>query len=399
MKILLVHNFYGSSAPSGENTVFFAEQELLVRNGHAIIEFTRHSDEIRGQRVAGPMRAALAAAWNPFTRKELRDLIDREEPDVMHVHNTFPMLSPAVFHAAAGTGTATVLTLHNYRIFCPGAILMRAGQVCSECLERKSVFSSVLYGCYRESRIATLPAALNVALHRMLGTWRNKVDAFITLTQFQRDMVIRAGLPAGRVFVKPNFYADPPSPLAWGTRENAAVFLGRLSSEKGVQYLVQAWKRWGASAPRLDIIGDGPERAALEREADVATIRFLGQVPFERAQKLLASSRMLIVPSLSYEGFPLVIREAFALGVPVAASRLGPLRCIVDDGKNGVLFNPADSEDLRAAVKGNWADQTLEPMAKAARAKFDAEYTAGENYRNLMSIYENAIARRRAAPL
>jgi len=397
MKVLLVHNFYGSSAPSGENSVVLAEQDLLRKNGHEVVAYTRHSDGIRNQGLRGMIRGAFATAWNPFARKDLGELIRREQPEVMHVHNTFPLVSPSIFHAAMGSNTAMVFTLHNYRIFCPCAILMRDGAACTECIENKSAFGSIRYGCYRDSRLATLPLALSVALHRKLGTWSNKVDAFITLTEFQRGMVVRAGLPAEQVFVKPNFYPDPPSPQTWEARENQAVFIGRLSLEKGVKYLVQAWKRWGAAAPRLDIIGDGPDRAALENEAKGSNIRFLGQQPFDKVQEQLSRSRMLILPSVCYEGFPMVIREAFALGVPVAASRIGSLPHIVDDGKNGVLFDPGNADDLVAVVKRNWTDGMLEPMSKAARAKFDKEYTAGENYKMLMGIYEKALARRRAA--
>lgn len=396
MKILLVHNFYGSSAPSGENAVFLAERELLRQHGHEVIEFTRHSDEIRKQGLRGLVRGTMSVPWNPFMKSRLCGLIVRERPDVMHVHNTFPLLSPSVFHAAEDTGTATVLTLHNYRIFCPGAILMRDGTACTECIEKKSAFSSIRYGCYRNSRLATLPLALSVALHRKLGTWSNRVDAFIALTEFQRDMVIRAGLAAERVFVKPNFYPDPPSPEAWQDRENRAVFVGRLGAEKGVRFLVEAWKNWGAAAPKLEVIGDGPEKQRLEQQASGGNIVFMGQLPFNKTQSRMAKAKMLVLPSVCYEGFPMVVREAFALGIPVAASRIGALPRLVDDTRNGILFEPGNAGDLLKAVQEAWKDSVLEAMAKSAREKFDREYTAGENYKILIRIYESAMVRRRA---
>jgi glycosyltransferase involved in cell wall biosynthesis len=396
LKVLLIHNFYGSSAPSGENSVFLAEADLLRRHGHDVIQFVRHSDSIRAQGLRGAIRGGASVPWNPFMKRRVNELISRERPDVMHVHNTFPLISPSVFYAAAGKGTATVLTLHNYRLICPGSILMRGGKVCTECIEKKSVLSSVQYGCYRESRLATLPLALSVALHRKLGTWQKRVDAFITLTAFQKDMVIRAGLPGEKVFVKPNFYPDPPAPVPWQERKNKAVFIGRLSSEKGVAFLVRAWKAWGSSAPMLEVIGDGPERTALEKESNGAQIRFLGQLPFDKTQERIATSRMLVVPSVCFEGFPMVIREAFALGVPVAASRIGSLPSIVDEGTNGVLFEPADPESLLNTIKRSWLDEGLESIGVAARAKFEREYTSESNYRSLMHIYEMAMTRRKA---
>jgi glycosyltransferase involved in cell wall biosynthesis len=401
VKILLVHNFYGSSAPSGENSVFIAESELLRQHGHNVVEFTRHSDEIRKSGLGGIVRGALSAAWNPFMKRRLRRIIEKEQPDIMHVHNTFPLLSPAVFYAAKGFFTATILTVHNYRIFCAAGIPVRNEIVCTECLDQCSVIPALRYGCYRNSRLATLPMIAMIALHRKLDTWGRHVDAFIALTDFQREKLIEAGLPKDRVYVKPHFYPDPPAPVAWQERQDRVVYVGRLGAYKGVHLLVEAWQQWGSDAPKLEIIGEGPERKQLEQMAATGPwpdqrISFVGQLSFLEAQARLAKARLLVLPSLCFEGFPMVIREAFALGVPVVASRIGALEEIVDHGKNGVLFTPGSSEDLLASVKKIWKGRELESMARAARETFEEKYTAEKNYRQLVDIYEKAIARRTA---
>lgn len=405
MKILLAHNFYGSEAPSGENTVYQAERDLLRARGHQVIEFTRHSDDIRSRGAAGLLQGALATPWNPFSAAALRQLILRERPDVVHAHNTFPLISPSIFSAAQGLGVSTVLTLHNYRTFCAAGIPMRDNLPCTQCLDRKSVLPALHYGCYRGSRLATLPMAAMIALHRGLGTWQRHVDAFIALTAFQRDKLVAAGLPAERVHLKPHFYPEPPVPLPWPEREGKVAYIGRLGPEKGLNSLVEAWRLWGVAAPPLELIGDGPERAALERSIAAAgldgKVALLGQLSFSETQERLAQARLLVLPSLCYEGFPMAIREAFALGVPVAGSRLGSIPCIVEDGRTGVLFNPGDAPDLLRAVRTVWGNATaLEGMGLATRAEFEDKYTADRNYAALMAIYAATIgvrdARRRA---
>ncbi|WP_236075151.1 glycosyltransferase family 4 protein [Mariprofundus sp. EBB-1] len=377
--------------------VFEAEKSLLRDYGHEVVEYARHSDEIRGQGVWGMLKGAASVPWSPFSARDLQKVLKREKPDVMHVHNSFPMLSPSIYYAAQSTNTASVLTLHNYRLFCAAGIPLREGQSCTLCLDQRSVMPAMKYGCYRGSRMATLPLAASIALHRAIGTWDNQVDAFISLTGFQRDTMVNAGLPSEKVHVKPQFYADPPQPEPWGKRRDKVVFIGRLGEEKGVRYLIDAWSQWGDSAPELEIIGDGPQSEMLKDLASKSSnIHFLGQIPFEKAQRKLANAKLLVVPSIWFEGFPMVIREAFALGVPVAASRLGSMASLVRDDENGVFFEPGSTDDLLRSVRSAWLDQTkLERMGKKARAIFDKEYTAETNHGLLINIYEQAISRRR----
>ena len=247
MRILLVHNHYGSGVPSGENAVFALERAMLERHGHDVQAFERHSDDIRKRGALGLIQGALATPWNPGAAAVMRNTIKEFRPHVVHAHNTFPLISPAIFPAASGTGR--ILTLHNYRLVCPAAIPMRGGNVCTECMDKQSVLPALRHGCYRGSHLATLPMAANVALNRARGTWQRDVEAFITLSRFQRDRMIASGLPAKNIWVKPNFYTGTPTVIPFVDRPSRVVFVGRMSAEKGVEDLLTAWLDWGPSAP------------------------------------------------------------------------------------------------------------------------------------------------------
>lgn len=389
--MILAHNFYSSSVPSGENNVFDIEEGALLEKSNLVKVFTRHSDEIRAKGTVGVIQGALATPWNPWMARAIRRQVDDFQPDVVHVHNTFPLLSPAIFHAI-GKRAARVLTLHNYRVFCPAAIPMRAGKVCTECIDKRSAIPAMIHGCYRGSRVATLPLALSVGLHRALGTWINQVDAFICLSAFQRELMVEAGLPREKVHVKPNFYPGNPDVVAWPERKPYVVFAGRLTAEKGVINLLRAWRLWGAAAPELRLVGDGELRAELERMAEGLPVRFLGQVGSEDAQAQIAGARLLVLPSECFEGFPMVVREAFAFGTPAAVSNLGPLPTIVEHGKSGIVFQPANPQSLLQEIRTAWETPgLLARLGQGARAEFASKYTEEANYATLMEIYRQAI--------
>lgn len=399
MNIILGHNYYGSSAPSGENMVFDAEALLLRQHGHTLIELVRHSDEIRNQGVWGYLRGALSTPWNPFSKWATEKLSRTMAPDIFHVHNTFPLLSPSVFYAANNSRTATVLTLHNFRTFCAAGIPMREGQPCTECLDKQSIGPALRHKCYRGYIFATAPLAAMIWLHRTLKTWEKQVDAFIALTEFQKNILCNAGLPSARVFVKPHFYPAPPEPLPWLERAHKIVFVGRLSVEKGCHVLIKTWELWGRDAPHLEIIGDGPERTKLENSVVAAglseKIIFHGQLSFKDTQARLSTARLLVTPSLCFEGFPMVIREAFALGVPVVASKLGSMPYVIAEERTGTLFQPGDAKDLLDKIIGVWSDsQRLSAWGKGARETFLQKYTADANYKKLIQIYQLAIEHR-----
>lgn len=393
MKILLVHNYYGSAAPSGENRVFEAEGSMLKKYGHDVEVFVRHSDTIRSKGVLGKVIGGIVTPWNFQMTHAIKRTVRRFCPDVVHIHNTFPLISPGIFHAI-GSHFPRVVTLHNYRLFCPAGIPMRDGKICIDCLRKQSPLPALYYGCYRDSHIATVPLALSVALHRAIGTWTQQVEAFIALSDFQRDLMSSAGLPPIKVHVKPNFFPEIPEMMTWKEKHGYVVFVGRLSQEKGLICLMQAWARWGPSAPELHIVGDGNLRPTLEKMASGLPVRFLGQMPATAAQAQIAGANLLVLPSEWFEGFPMVVPEAFAFGTPVAASNLGPLPGIVSSGENGLLFEPSAPNSLLQVVQSAWQTPgLLERLGQHARAEFEGKYTEGANYSRLIRIYESAIAR------
>jgi len=347
------------------------------------------------------LEGAASAVWNPFSVRRLREILQETRPDIMHVHNTFPLLSPAVFYASQELKVPTVMTMHNYRIGCSAATALRDEQPCTLCLDRKSVLPAIRYGCYRNSRMATFPVSAMIAFHNARDTWRRNVDAFVTLTGFQKEKMVRFGIPEASLHVKPNFLEHPPQPVPWNERTGNAVFVGRLYAAKGIHILMDAWTRMGSLAPRLEIIGDGPMKGALElsvRKSGAArSVSFIGNVSHVDALKYISQAKLLIVPSICFEGFPMVIQEAFALGVPVAASNIGSLPYLITENKNGKLVAPGNAEDLRSCVTKLLSDDAaLRMLGVGAKSEFDEQYTAEKNHSLLMAVYRAAAEHRKA---
>lgn len=386
MRILLIHNFYGSEAPSGENKVVEMEWKMLKTHGHTVRLFSRQSDEIRRQGSWGKLKGALSTVWNPWIAHAVRKEVEAFKPDIVHVHNTFPLISNAIFGAIRHR-SKIVVTLHNYRTVCPAGIPMRAGKVCTLCIEQRSSLPALKYGCYRNSRLATLPLALSVGLHRWLKTWQRDVDAIIVLSDFQKKMMVSAGFPEKKIFVKGNFCATFPDLLP-GTKDDTCVFVGRLSSEKGIRTLINAWKLWGDDAPVLKIIGDGSLRRELEEVARDQNIEFLGQCETDVTHNEIEKGKLLILPSECYETFGMVVVEGYAHATPVAVSDLGALPSIVKAGVTGVIFPPGDAEQLFKVVSRLWNDRPmLSAMGHNARRTYEENYTESANYVRLMDIY------------
>jgi glycosyltransferase involved in cell wall biosynthesis len=390
MKILLVHNTY--QQPGGEDVVFSQERELLERAGHQVLTYCRSNWEIAGYSALKRLALVGRMVWAQDSRREIAGLIHREKPDLVHVHNTFLMVSPSIYSACKEAHVPVVQTLHNYRLLCPAATFFRDGRVCEECLEH-SLWRGVLHGCYRDSRAETSAVALMLAVHRWLGTWSEMVDSFIALSGFSRQKFIEGGIPTEKIAVKPNFvYADPGCRARSG---EYALFIGRVSPEKGIRTLLAAWQRLQVRIP-LRIIGGGPEREFLEEHAtqmELSDVRFLGQLPRDEVIAALKGARFLLFTSEWYENFPMTIVEAFACGVPVVCSRLGAMEEIVADGRTGLHFTPGNADDLAAKVE--WASAHPEEMAamgRAARAEYEAKYTAQRNYPMLMEVYQKALA-------
>lgn len=386
MRILVGHNFYQQAG--GEDNVFAAETEMLESHGHDVVRYTRHNDEFR---ELSALRACAVTLWNRGSHDELRAILARERPDVCHFHNTFPLMSPSVFAAAASMGVPVVLTLHNYRLVCPAGVLMRDGRVCEECVGGPVPWRAVAHSCYRGSRAASASVAAMLALHRFLGTWRDRIDLFIALTEFAREKMIQGGLPAGKIAVKPNFIL--PDPGFSSERADYALFVGRLTEEKGITTLLEAWRTIGDRVP-LRIIGDGPMAGEARRAAEsLPGVTYLGRVPRSESLSQIRGARVLVFPSTWYEGLPLTILEAYATGLPVIASNLGSIREVVLDGRTGLLFTPGSPSELACKVLDltRRGGQLIE-MGREARREFERKYTREKNYRQLTDCYRRVLS-------
>jgi len=310
----------------------------------------------------------------------------------VHIHNFFPRLSPSVHSAARHAGIPIVQTLHNFRLLCPAATFHFEGTPCEGCLGQATPWRAVARGCYRKSRLASLAVAHMLALHRVLGTWNRSVGQFIALSQFAREKFIAGGISPDKITVKPNF-VDPDPGMGRGNG-NFALFVGRLAEEKGVRTLLTAWSGL-RSGPKLKIVGDGPLAPDVAQAAATNPgIEWLGPCAPERVRRAMAEANLLIVPSTWYEGFPLVIAEAFAAGLPILASRLGSLAELIADGQTGRLIAPGDAAGLAGAVE--WAFShpgEMRRMRVLARSEYEQKYTAKANYTRLMLIYEAALGR------
>jgi glycosyltransferase involved in cell wall biosynthesis len=302
------------------------------------------------------------------------------------------VISPSIYSACSERDIPVVQTLHNFRLLCPAANFFRDGMICKECADQ-SLLRSVRHGCYRNSRGATAVVALMLAFHRALDTWRRSVTRFIVLTEFAKEKFIAAGFPSDKFVVKPNFTDPDPRERVGGGEY--AVFIGRLAENKGLRLLLNAWKRLPARY-FLHVVGEGPERAALEaqaREWGLSGITFRGRLARDAVIETIKGARFILVPSTLYEGLPMCIVESFACGTPVLCSRLGGLAEIVEHQLTGLHFNPGDSADLAATVEWAWNHpMELSQMGRAARAKYETDYTAEKNYALLMEIYEQALA-------
>jgi glycosyltransferase involved in cell wall biosynthesis len=389
MKIVMVHNTYQQAG--GEDISFHNVRNLLKNTGHTIVEYLR--DNHAANEFVSLKKLALAARtiWSSDTRVEFRELLLREKPAVVHVQNTFMMISPSIYWACRDARVPVVQVIENYRLVCPAALLLRNGKVCEECMEH-GLWRSILYGCYRQSRAETAVVAAMVATHRVLGTWSQMIDYYLVPTEFGRQKFIDGGLPPGKLIVKPNFvYPDPGE----GQGERTfAICVGRLSSEKGLRTLLSAWSSLPAPLP-LHIVGDGPMRQELEdyaRRNALTNVVFRGILKRDEVMRALKQARCLLFPSECYEGLPNSILEAFACGTPVIASRMGAAQEVVADGRVGLQFNPGDAKDLAEKIAGVW-DQPgrLAQMGKQARRDFEEKYTAARNYEILMSVYGKAM--------
>ena len=396
MKILLIHNFYRSGTPGGEDAVFRQERALLERAGAEVITYERSNDEVDEGDVTQVARTAARMAWSRPVYRELVELLRRERPAVAHIHNTFPLITPSAYAACRDAGVPVVQTLHNYRLVCSAGTFYRDGKVCEICTS-SSPWAAVRHRCYRDSMPGSAAVAWMLYRNWRSGAFTRLIDRYIVLSQFAAGRFAAQGVPAERIVIKPNFVDSPEPPSAGGG--GYVVFAARLSEEKGVRTLLKAWRSL-RDVP-LKIVGDGPMRAEMQAmaAADGLPVEFLGMRPRAEVLEIIGGAELQVVCSEWFEGFPLVIVEAFARGTPVIASRIGSLEEIVEDGRTGYHFPPGDAVALADRVRQLWDDSGLRQQLRVgARARFEASYTPEANLQQLLAIYRQLVPGLALAP-
>lgn len=378
MKILILHNAYQQAG--GEDAVVAAEHTLLLDAGHDVTLAKLSNDTIGGTR--SKISALLGAPYSQTSQKLVSRLVQDLNVDVVHVHNFFPLLSPAVHQAAAELGVGVVQTLHNYRLLCANGLFLRDGSTCEKCLGGNLVWGAI-HRCYRGSLPGSAAVVAMQLRARYSGVWHRHVHRFIALSSFARDKFIEGGLPADRLVVKGNFVRDD------GTTPDIArsggLYVGRLSPEKGISQLIDAWSN--VPGVKLRVVGEGPLRAELTSRAP-ANVEFVGALPANLVREAMSSASFLIIPSISYEGFPLVVAEAFSVGLPVLASAIGSLKELISEGRNGRFFIANDALSLAAAANEMAAEA---PSLRAnARLTYEESFTPTRNLQKLTEIYNDA---------
>lgn len=388
MRILVIHNKYKQAG--GEDSVFNSESELLAQHGHVVEQLIYDNSIINTlyQRILSGLRTI----YNPYSAKEVKRKIQEFDPDIIHVHNFLPIVSPSVFFVAKQLRIPIVLTLHNYRLICPSATLFYNGKVYERSIHSIIPWNAIWNGVYRNSRLQTAGVVFMNAFHHWMGTWKHKVGAYIALTQFAKEKFINSALsiPSNKLFVKPNFVKD----LGTGQRirEDYFLFIGRLTEEKGIGILLKAASLYHF---KLIVVGDGPLKSMVEDYVlRNSSISFVGFQSKEIVIDYLKRCKALIFPSIWYEGFPVTIAEAFSTGTPVIASNLGAMREIFVNGVNGLLFESGNERDLILKIMevvkmGSMAGD----ISENARACYLKDYTPSTNYTLLTDIYNKTIER------
>jgi glycosyltransferase involved in cell wall biosynthesis len=386
VRILQLHTPYRQ--PGGEDAVVRAEAELLRRLGHEVIQ---HQVQNPPGAIGG-IGSLVLSPWNPVQARSAQRLAEQIRPDVAHVHNTWYALSPAIVWTMRRTGVPIVMTLHNYRLLCANGQLFRDGAPCEDCVG-SSPWHGVRHRCYRHSVLASVPAAGTIALHDRIRTWTQCVDFFLALNEFARERFVRGGLPPDRIQVKPNFVPDPGPRTAPAASSGTVLYVGRLSPEKGLDVLLKAWRHVDDGSLELVIIGDGPLQERLERWP-AARLRFEGRLPVEEVRRRMLSARALVLPSVWYEGQPMVALEALAAGLPVLGSDIGGMPELLGPLGRDWLVAPGKAGAWTASLQALGDRERIEAASTRARWLYERSFTAASAARALEDIYERARSRR-----
>lgn len=381
-KILIVHNYY--QIPGGEDTVVANEKKMLEDNGHQVLLYSRDNSEIKSFSFLRKLMLPITTIFNPRTYRDIRKIIREEDVDIVHVHNTLNLISPAVYYAARSMKTPVVQTVHNFRLLCPAATFYRDGHTCEDCV-KYGLKCAVKHNCYRGSRLQTLACVINTKIHRATGIY-GKIN-YICLTEFNKNKLLQLKqIQAEKVFVKPNFVVSTGEIVPHEDRKNQYIFAGRLDKLKGIDVLFEAWKKMGEDAPRLVVCGTGPMDEWCHQFIEqnyLHMIEMKGLVSNQETRKLIGESKALILPTKWYEGFPMSIVEAYSVGTPVIASDLGNAGNIVEFGETGYKFLQNSVDELVMAIKHSGTENIYSNVYK----KFCTMYTEQSNYELMKDIY------------
>ena len=388
MKILFIHNRYKQDG--GEDVVVELETSILSEKGHEVKTLLFDNRSINSG--ISKIIAAIRSVYNFSSAKKVSKIINEFKPDIIHVHNLFFISSPSVLYAAGKKKIPVILTLHNYRLICANAILLRNNRPCELCISKKFPISGTRYKCYRNSSIESAAVTAITGLHKLYNTWKNKIYTYITLTEFSKSKFLHSSLqvPEHKMITKPNFVPDPGE--SNNPREDFFLFAGRIIKEKGVHVLIKAFAEMPES--KIIIIGDGPEKESLQKEFQSSqNILFTGYLGKQKVNEYMNRCKALVCPSIWWEGAPLTVIEAFATGTPVIASRLEPMAESVSDGFNGLLFTAGDADDLKRKIKlFNTETNNNSFLYKNARQTYLEKFSPDIHYDAILKIYQLATA-------
>jgi glycosyltransferase involved in cell wall biosynthesis len=382
--VLMVHNYYQERG--GEDLSFEAERRALEHVGvtvHTYIDTNHRVDTLGG------VRTSMKCIWSREAQTDIRRIIRETRPQLMHVQNSFPLISPSIYYSARAENVPVVQSIRNYRLICPTATFFRDNRVCEDCMGRRFSWPGVLHACYRSSRAGTAAVAGMQAIHRALGTWTRQVDEFISLSQFGKRKMVEGGLPEEKITVKPNFVFPDPGPS--DDPREFMLFVGRLSDEKGIETMIQAWEQIHCDIP-LVVAGQGPASPVVSSAAErLEGVTWLGPQTIDSIYDLMGRAVAVLFPSEWYETFGRVVIEAYARSTPVIASNLGAISELVDPGTTGLLFEPRDPSSLAAAARKMWSrPEASRRMGENGRQRFEEEFTVHHHLRAIDEIYGRA---------
>lgn len=383
LKILIVHNYY--KIPGGEDSVVLNEKNLLEKNGHKVILYSRNNSEIKNFSFIRKLFLPFTAIYSFKTSREIKKIIKKEQIDIVHVHNTLSLVSPSVFYAAKKMKVPVVQTIHNFRMICPAATLYRDEHICEDCI-KKGLKCAVKYKCYRNSKLQAMANVAILRVNRFFGIYK-KIN-YICLTEFNKNKLLSyKKISKNQIFVKPNFVGTDVSFIPYNQRDNQIIYVGRLDKLKGIEILFNAWLKINNDV-NLVVCGSGPlEQWCTEfiENNKISNIKMLGFIDNEKAKKLIANSKALILPTQWYEGFPVTIVEAFSVGTPVLGSDIGNVGNLIKEGITGWKFKPDNADDLISAVNG------MTDITSTVLKEFNNNYTAQRNYDKLLEIYNKLV--------